>query len=84
MNTEFQILSLGRWSIQHPTGASTARKRIDILSDRWLTGNSQHTELGGPHRPHSKRHPKHSRGNSNRPIADSMDATPGDVLRRRS
>lgn len=56
------------------------QRRMDLLSDRWL---KEHFKSGG-HRPHSKRHPKHSRGNSNRPIADSMDATPGTVGSRRS
>lgn len=35
------------------------RTQLDSLSDRWLTENGQHKEPGG-HRPHSKRHAKHS------------------------
>ncbi len=73
------ICTILRWCSRHPKTRTSVSSRFELLSDRWITENVQHKKHRVHYRTYSQRHPKHSRGHSNRPIADSMDTTTGNA-----
>lgn len=81
MNTERQITNLVDYLRRKPRTVKVIRPQIEKLTKLWI---KEHSQPGGRHRSHAKRHPKHKRGFPNRPLVDSMGTAPGNARQSRA